>query len=107
MRNPLQLADARARAPRPSGGAIELVGRSAAITRVQELIRRGAPLDGGALLTAEPGAGVEEVAREMHARGRSSSAPYVAIDCADGDPAGVDRLPVSYTHLTLPTKRIV
>ena len=103
MRNPLQLADARARALRPGLGAIELVGRSAAITRVQELIRRGAPLDGGALLTAEPGAGVEAVAREMHARGRSSSAPYVAIDCADGDPAAVDRLLFGQPAGVLPT----
>jgi DNA-binding NtrC family response regulator len=103
MRNPLQLADARARAPRPGGGAVELVGRSAAITRVQELIRRGAPLEGGALITAEPGAGVEAVARDMHLRGRPSSAPYVAIDCAEGDPAAVDRLLFGQPAGVLPT----
>jgi DNA-binding NtrC family response regulator len=71
---------------------VELVGRSAAITRVQELIRRGAPLEGGALITAEPGAGVDAVARELHLRGRPSSSPYIAVDCAAGNPAGVDRL---------------
>jgi DNA-binding NtrC family response regulator len=102
MRNPLQLADARARAPRP-GGAVELVGRSAAITRIQELIRRGAPLEGGALITAEPGAGIEAVAREMHLRGRPTSAPYVAIDCAAGDPAAVDRLLFGQPAGVLPT----
>jgi len=103
MRNPLQLADARARASRAGGGAVELVGRSAAITRVQELIRRGAPLDGGALITAEAGCGVEAVAREMHQRGRPSSSPYVALDCADGDAAAVDRLLFGQPAGVLPT----
>jgi DNA-binding NtrC family response regulator len=93
MPDPLLLAGARAgRLTRPSDGAVELVGRSPAITRVQELIRRGAPLEGGALITAEPGAGVDAVARELHLRGRPSSSPYVAIDCAAGNPGSVDRL---------------
>lgn len=93
MPDPLLLADARAaRFARPGEGAVELVGRSPVITRVQELIRRGAPLEGGALITAEPGAGVDAVARELHLRGRPSSSPYIAVDCAAGNPAGVDRL---------------
>jgi len=93
MPDPLLLADARAaRLTRPGDGAVELVGRSPAITRIQELIRRGAPLEGGALITAEPGAGVDAVARELHLRGRPSSSPYVAIDCAAGNPVSVDRL---------------
>src|SRR5258705_5819201 len=93
MPDPLLLADARAaRFTRPGEGAVELVGRSPAITRVQELIRRGAPLEGGALITAEPGAGVDAVARELHLRGRPSSSPYIAVDCAAGNPVGVDRL---------------
>ena len=93
MPDPLLLADARAARPsRPGEGAAELVGRSPAITRVQELIRRGAPLEGGALITAEPGAGVDAVARELHLRGRPSSSPYIAVDCAAGNPVAVDRL---------------
>ena len=76
MADPQMLADARAaRFVRPGDGAVELVGRSPAITRVQELIRRGAPLEGGALITAEPGAGVEAVARELHLRGRPPASP--------------------------------
>ena len=93
MADPLMLADARAtRFVRPGDGAVELVGRSTAIARVQELIRRGASLDGGALITAEPGAGVEAVARELHLRGRPATAPYVVLNCDAGDPASVDRL---------------
>jgi len=87
------LADNRAaRFHRPSDGAVELVGRSPAIVRVQELIRRGAAIDGGALITAEAGAGAEAVARELHQRGRAASAPYVVVHCDAGDPASVDRL---------------
>ena len=93
MADPLMLADARAtRFIRSGDGAVELVGRSPAIARVQELIRRGASLDGGALITAEAGAGVEAVACELHLRGRASDAPYVAVNCDAGDPASVDRL---------------
>ena len=41
MADPLILADASAaRLVRPGDGAVELSGRSAAIVRVQELIRR-------------------------------------------------------------------
>ena len=70
MADPLMLAEARpTRFVRPGDGAAELIGRSPAIVRVQELIRRGAALDGGALITAEAGAGVEAVARELHQRG--------------------------------------
>jgi DNA-binding NtrC family response regulator len=76
----------------PRDGAVELVGRSSAITRVRELIRRAAALDGGALITAEAGAGVDAVARELHFSGRPASSPYVAIDCAAGNPQSVDRL---------------
>lgn len=93
MPDPLKLADARTgRFPRPGDGAVELIGRSPAIARVQELIRRGAALDGGALITAEAGAGVEAVARELHHRGRAPAAPYVVVQCDAGDPVSVDRL---------------
>lgn len=93
MPDPLMLADARAaRFVRPSGGPAELVGRSAAIIRVQELVRRAAQLEGGALITAEPGADTESVARELHQRGRHSTSAYVIVDCDAGDPASVDRL---------------
>ena len=91
MADPLMLAEPR-RFVRASDGAVELIGRSAAIIRVQELIRRGAALDGGALITAEAGAGVEAVARELHHRGRTAAAPYVAVQCDHADSASVDRL---------------
>jgi DNA-binding NtrC family response regulator len=72
--------------------ASELVGRSAAITRVQELVRRAATLDGSVLFTAEPGTAVDSVARELHARSRQAAAPYVIVECASGDAARLDRV---------------
>ena len=55
-----------------SSSALELAGHSPAITRVQELVRRAASLDVGVLLTAERGADVDSVARELHGRSRRS-----------------------------------
>jgi len=72
--------------------ATELVGRSGPITRVQELVRRAAALDGGVLFTAEAGTAVDCVARELHARSRHAAAPYVIVECASGDAARIDRL---------------
>jgi DNA-binding NtrC family response regulator len=85
-------ADRATRVIPPDDGAVELVGRSAAIIRVHEMIRRGAAVDGGALITAEAGADIEAVARELHQRGRSPASPYVSVYCDAADPASVDRL---------------
>ena len=104
MPDPLKLADAPpSRFVRPSDGAAELVGRSPAITRVQELVRRAALVDGGALITSEPGAGVESVARELHLRGRHPTSPYVIVECDAGDPASVDRLLFGQPLAPVPT----
>ncbi len=93
MSDSLMLADVRAsRFVRPGDSAVELTGRSPAITRVQELVRRGAAQEGGALITAEPGADPASVAREFHLRSRHSSAPYVVVECDAADPVDVDRL---------------
>src|SRR2546426_10015750 len=71
--------------PTSAAGALELAGHSPAITRVQELVRRAAPLDIGVLLTAERGADVDSVARELHGRSRRAAAPYVAVECDGAD----------------------
>ncbi len=71
--------------------AIELVGRSHAVSRVQELVRRSATLEGGVLLICERGADAESVARELHTRGRPPSAPWVPVVCGTADPAEIDR----------------
>ena len=66
----------------PPAASVELIGRSAAIGRIQELVRRAAALESAVLLVAEPGIDVESVARELHIRSRPPSAPWVVADCA-------------------------
>jgi DNA-binding NtrC family response regulator len=85
-------ADAAARFIRRSDVPVELTGRSPAITRVQELVRRGARLDGGVLITAETGAALDDIARELHLRSRAAAGPFVVVDCDAADAASVDRL---------------
>src|SRR5947207_1830804 len=65
--------------------ALELAGHSPAITRVRELVRRAATLDVGVLLTAERGADVDSVARELHGRSRRATAPYLVVECDGRD----------------------
>jgi DNA-binding NtrC family response regulator len=93
MPEALSLADARsAKLHASTGGVVELIGRSNAVTRVQELLRRAAASDSGTLITGEAGSSVEAVARELHARSSQSSAPFVIVECAALDAAGMDRV---------------
>lgn len=93
MPEPLNLAEARVRFARAalSAAPVELVGASPAATRIQELVRRAAALDGGVLLTAEPGAAVDSIVHELHARGRRSTGPLVIVDCQSADAERIDR----------------
>ncbi len=91
MADPMTLADARAaRLVKTSTVALELVGRSLAIVRTQELIRRAAQVEGGVLLVAERGVDVASVARELHDRARRPGANFVHVVCSSGDPARLD-----------------
>jgi DNA-binding NtrC family response regulator len=99
MADPLTVVNARsARLLPAAASAVELIGRSAAVGRVQELVRRAALRDTGVLLVAESGSDVESVAREVHARSRPPAAPWLVIDCgapsADTELALFGRLPV-------------
>lgn len=105
MRDTLTLAGARpARFRRPDAGAVEFAGRSAAMGRVQELVRRVASRDGGVLLVARRGTDVESVAREIHVRGLRANAPFVSVACGA---VGVERTlfgdPCDETPLDLET----
>ena len=89
----LTFADARSPRLAAAGtGTVELVGRSHAISRVQELLRRAAGSDACTLITGEPGSSVESVARELHGRSRRTDTPFVMVDCGAADTAGLDRL---------------
>ncbi len=59
----------------------DLVGESPAMHPVRDLVYRLADSDASVLVTGETGTGKELVARALHATGRRSSAPFVAINC--------------------------
>src|ERR1700704_5997625 len=93
MADTMTLADSRgARLVKMNTLARELVGRSVAVARVQELVRRAALASGGVLLVADPGADVESVAHELHERTKRPAGPFERVDCAAADPVRLDRL---------------
>jgi DNA-binding NtrC family response regulator len=60
----------------------ELVGDSAPMRRVRQLLDRVIDSDASVLVTGESGTGKEVVARALHRRGRRKDGPFVAINCA-------------------------
>jgi DNA-binding NtrC family response regulator len=69
-------------------GAVELVGYSAAISRVQEMVRRIAALEGGVLLIVRRGADAESVARDVHETSAHGAHAFVSVPCGS---AGIER----------------
>src|SRR5262245_13619824 len=92
MAEALRMADVRpGHFRRQHSAAAELVGRSDGITRVHELVRRAATLDGGVVITAERGTAVESIAREIHDASRQAHGPWAAIECVSHEPAALER----------------
>ena len=59
----------------------DIVGRSARLKQVQELIEAAAPTEATILVVGESGTGKELVARAVHANSARASGPFVAINC--------------------------
>ncbi|MEE9607863.1 MAG: sigma-54 dependent transcriptional regulator [Myxococcota bacterium] len=59
-----------------------LVGSSAALQRVYDLVAQVAPTKANVLITGESGTGKEMVARAIHAAGDRRERPFVAVNCA-------------------------
>jgi len=66
----------------PPGSLAALVGKSAAMQRVKDLIARAAAAGGTVLITGETGTGKELVARAIHTASARVSKPFVALNCA-------------------------
>ncbi len=64
------------------GGDIQIVGKSAAIERVVDLVARVAPSRATVLVTGETGTGKELVARAIHAASNRANKPFMPINCA-------------------------
>ena len=64
------------------GPGVEMVGRSAAIERVRDLIARVAPSKATVLITGDTGTGKELVARSIHFMSGRNERPFVAVNCS-------------------------
>ncbi len=60
----------------------QLVGNSARMQQVYEMVTRIAPTKTNVLIAGESGTGKELVARAIHAESDRASAPFVALNCA-------------------------
>jgi DNA-binding NtrC family response regulator len=84
VRNGLQLRALAAENAelRRVAGAGELLGGSAAMQKLRELVRRAAASEGRVLVTGENGTGKELVARALHHGSRRQGGPFVKLNCA-------------------------
>jgi two-component system response regulator HydG len=60
----------------------QLVGASAAMQSVYDVIAQVGPTDATVLVTGQSGTGKEMVARSLHNASRRAGKPFVAVDCA-------------------------
>jgi len=65
-----------------SDAASIIVGQSAAMRKVYELINRVGESDASVLIHGETGTGKELIARGIHSKSRRKDGPFVAINCA-------------------------
>jgi len=69
-------------------GLPRIVGNSAALRRVLEMVRMVAPTDATVLIIGETGTGKELIAEAIHKCGNRSNGPFVKVNCA-AIPAGL------------------
>ena len=83
MRTALAGSDARRAAASAIGETLlgGLIGESAAVREVKELILRYAPSDSPVLILGETGTGKELVARSIHEASRRKGGPCIALNC--------------------------
>lgn len=62
--------------------SIPIIGESAKIQDIKDLIEKVAPTDARVLITGKNGSGKELVARQLHEKSKRKEAPYVEVNCA-------------------------
>lgn len=60
----------------------QMIGESAAIQHIRDLVDKVAPTDARVLITGANGSGKELVARSLHQKSDRSSRPYIEVNCA-------------------------
>ncbi|WP_265501603.1 sigma-54-dependent transcriptional regulator [Paracoccus beibuensis] len=90
----LVLENRRLRLPSLDAAAAHppLMGDSAAMVRLREMLHRVAEAESDALIRGPAGAGKSLVARAIHQQGRRRSRALVTVDCASVDAAGFEVL---------------
>ena len=59
-----------------------MIGESAAIQNIKDMIDKVAPTDARVLIIGSNGTGKELVARNLHQKSRRSAMPYIEVNCA-------------------------
>lgn len=67
---------------RASYGLENVIGSSAVMQKLFELVHKVAPTEANILITGESGTGKELIARAIHANSRRSKGAFVPVDCA-------------------------
>jgi DNA-binding NtrC family response regulator len=70
------------RAPAGTASGIPMLGRSAAMKKLQHLAAKIAPTDSNVLITGETGTGKEMLARTIHALSPRRDKPFVAVNAS-------------------------
>jgi DNA-binding NtrC family response regulator len=81
VRAPKESSPAAEAAP-PTAGVARLLGASAAVANLRDLVARYAGLDTHVLVCGETGSGKELVARALHEESPRAERPFVAVNCA-------------------------
>lgn len=65
-----------------AGKRFDMVGTSASIQKVMDMVDRVAPTDARVLITGSNGTGKELVARRLHEKSNRSEGPFIEVNCA-------------------------
>ena len=81
-----------------------MIGSCRPMLTLYDHIAKVAPTETTVLVRGETGTGKELVARAIHSMSNRVEQPLVCVNCAAIPETLIESEPVSYTHLTLPTK---